>query len=313
MDLNRLHFSSLPESIILYIFTLLDIHSLARAAKVNKQWKRISYDRFLWTSVYLDDCKLSKRKLWKLIRARFDENLKVLHIKPSLKSEKEVVSDAIFHHLNSVSPGLQQLDLLHCDLKSLRAIQLPRTLVSLDLAHSALPANWFSQLSKENFLPLLEELNLSNCSRIDNKELCNIARIKSLRQLNLSHCYRITNSGIQILCENLKDLSEFKIGGCPRVSEIALASINRYLKKLRTLDVSNCNRISDRGLNLIIGMKTIRCVDISHIKTVTETTILNLCRAIPLTNLTVINCGLSSECIQTANCYLPENSQIINR
>lgn len=312
MEFGRLHVSSLPESVILYIFTFLDVHSLARAAKVNKQWKRISYDRLLWTSVYLDDCKLNKRKIWKLVRARFNDYLKQLQIKPSLKSEKDVVSDAIFQHLNSISPGLQQLKLLRCDLKSLRAIQLPRTLTSLDLSYAAIPANWFSQLPKENFLPLLQELILSNCSRIDDRELMNISTIKSLRKLDLSHCYRISNSGIRTICEKLKELVHLNITGCPRVNDLALQSISRSLKNLDSLDVSNCNRITDRGLQCIAELKHVRYVNVSHCKTVAETTILNLCRSIPLTSLNVINCGLSPECIRTAKCYLPTNSQIID-
>ena len=50
--------SIIPDSLLLEIFSYLDIRALGRSVQVCTRWKRVAYDEILWQGI----CK----KIWKI-------------------------------------------------------------------------------------------------------------------------------------------------------------------------------------------------------------------------------------------------------
>ena len=66
-----------PEDLLLRIFTYLDVLSILHCSCTCRLWNRLARDRTLWQNVDLIPYRLGTRALWKFVRQRCSDNLKV--------------------------------------------------------------------------------------------------------------------------------------------------------------------------------------------------------------------------------------------
>lgn len=136
----------------------------------------------------------------------------------------------------------------------------------------------------------LEELKLSNDTKITIKDLINL---KNLRKLSATRSDSVTNGGLEGL-RNLEELVVLELGGLwggmnddglkelcglkkiQRLSMWASVCTDEGLKNLREmilleeLDVHACDTITDEGMKIISEMKSIKKLNISECGSVTD-------------------------------------------
>lgn len=78
----------------------------------------------------------------------------------------------------------------------------------------------------------LESLCCSGCTKITNRGLFFLSKIKTLRSINLSCCPNITNRGVSFL-RDLPALSKLALDGCPLVTDVKEALNNRVVKEIK--------------------------------------------------------------------------------
>jgi hypothetical protein len=115
---------------------------------------------------------------------------------------------------------------------------------ALDLSKgSRVTAELLSQLVP--CMPFLEELNLRDCSFIEDKALEHVSKLRGLRWLDIGNCGEITNRGLLHLAA-LSQLQELCINSCSSIGDAGLAHLANL--PLTALDIGDCPEITHAGL-----------------------------------------------------------------
>lgn len=264
---------NLPANIMLQVFNFLDVKTLCASSTVCRLWYHLVCDRSLWKYVDLSLWPLSLRTLWKIVRNRLSDSALELLIKGFIGTTKksENISPSLLEEIKTKCPSLETLGLCYCDLRNVPAQCLPRNLKSLLLDHSIVPLGWFEGLQCEQFFPNLLELNLTYCTRVENSDLRNITKLKTLENLNLSYCYRVGDEGIQHIAHNLRNLTVLDLSNCPNITDLGLHHIGRHLTGLKKLNLLSSWRITDAGiLSLVHSLAELEYLNLSSCKEVTN-------------------------------------------
>eukprot|EP00210_Caulerpa_lentillifera_P004685 g4470.t1 len=96
-------------------------------------------------------------------------------------------------------------------------------------------------------LPVLEMLNLRDCSWVTDSVLSSLALCENLRFLNLRNCSKFTDHGLRSLINGLQKLESINFRGCSQITDDGIALLSA-LMELRDLDLSFLNQITDRSL-----------------------------------------------------------------
>ncbi|KAF7817939.1 F-box/LRR-repeat protein 3 isoform X1 [Senna tora] len=98
---------------------------------------------------------------------------------------------------------------------------------------------------------LLEELDLTECSGINDRALKYLSRCSELLTLKLGLCTNISDIGLAYIACNFPKMMELDLYRCACIGDDGLAALASGCKKLIKLNVSYCNRITDRGMENI--------------------------------------------------------------
>ena len=226
---SRLELESLPDEILLQIFSYIDFQELLQCGQVSKRIRGICSDNSLWEGIFL----LQKKVKAEFIKSILDRNCDTLSIKttvidgsvklnrPSKLTALDLYCDATkdFYHeiLNSCS--------------SLEFLLMNGIKYSLNLV--------LQNLCKRNG-QTLTSLSLGECKWISKNSL----------QVILKHCTQLTQ--IDLWDTNMsQDSMDFFVNNLsPNVKRISLSSNTENMKDrhIETL-VSRCNRITKLDLS----------------------------------------------------------------
>ncbi|XP_060591639.1 F-box/LRR-repeat protein 12-like [Ruditapes philippinarum] len=254
MDVNL---SSLPDVLILNIFSYLSVKELCKISRVCHSWRRIACDKTLWKNIDMTQLVgLDLRKVWKFYRTRLSDVLRSLKMvgyynakSGSERQKKQLLSDALLEEISSACPNIQELQLHRFFLDRMSSSTLPKSLTHLKLRECGWPLGWLNDAD----LPNLQILDLGKTTRIDDSEIGSILKFTSLEELNLEELYRVTDTGVKLLAENFTCLKVLKLTSA-KVADLGVHFICRNMVSLRGLDLSytfiSDSAVEDIGLNL---------------------------------------------------------------
>src|SRR5690348_11291200 len=98
----------------------------------------------------------------------------------------------------------------------------------------------------------LTSINLSECTRLTDKSIKYLAKLKNLTTLNLTSCFQITDAAIKDLSQ-LQNLTTLNLTGCNRITDAAIKDLSK-LQNLTTLDLINCDKITDAAIKELIKL-----------------------------------------------------------
>jgi len=121
-----------------------------------------------------------------------------------------------------------------------------------------------------------KELDLCGCDRITDASITHhiSKRYTNLQGINLSFCINISHEGIKALVQQCTGLLTISLSNT-NINDQALLNIASALPNLKSLSLAGCQHISDVGLQKLLSKSSdhLLHLDISHCKTLTNTTI----------------------------------------
>ncbi|KAF2288274.1 hypothetical protein GH714_005763 [Hevea brasiliensis] len=197
----------------------------------------------------------------------------VLHYR-QLMCQGDCLSSSSFISIIRVHSGLRQINaaycfselspaLLHCmkDLKNLSTIIINGALVSDTIFTTmssyfrnlvCLKLETCNMITEEgveqlgSHCLLLEELDLTDCSGINDKGLEYLSRCSRLLCLKLGVCANISDKGLLYIALIVQSFMNWIYTG-----DDGLAALSSGCKKLKKLNLSYCSNITDRGMKLL--------------------------------------------------------------
>ena len=210
-------------------------------------------------------------------------NLKKLN----LESCYDITNDGLLflnNLINLVELDLSETNISKIELKYLKILRLEG-------------CNIFNIHDNFKFLYNLEELSLSRCINIMDKDLEFLSTLINLKILNLSECKKITDDGLEYLSKlpNLKILNLSSINNITNIGLEYLSKLSNLLElyldntkiinitdiglehlsklsNLQILTMVNCTQITDVGIEYLSRLPNLKKLDLSHCDKIT-----NLC------------------------------------
>ncbi|KAL3538208.1 hypothetical protein ACH5RR_001574 [Cinchona calisaya] len=108
-----------------------------------------------------------------------------------------------------------------------------------------------SLYSLGSFSCLLEELDLTDCSGINDVGLSYLSNCSKLLCLKLGLCTDISDKGLSYIASYCSKIRELDLYRCSGVGDDGLAALSISCKKLKKLNLSYCNRVTDRGIECL--------------------------------------------------------------
>ncbi|XP_051114758.1 F-box/LRR-repeat protein 3 [Andrographis paniculata] len=238
--------------------------------------------RFL-SEIGLSKCRVTDAGIVQLVNGC--TNLKVLN----LTCCSDLTDDAIFAVANYCQ-GLLCLQLECCNLLTER---------SLDY------------LASRCFL--LKEIDLTDCSGVNDIGLKYLSKCTELKSLKLGLCMNITDKGLSYIASNCFEIREMDVYRCAGIGDDGIAALSHGCKKLQKLILSYCSRITDRGIECLSSLKELSDLEMRCLKNVTGIGLRKLatgCRR--LAELDLKNCGNIDDSGFWALAYYSQNLQQIN-
>lgn len=120
----------LPDSLLLEILSLLDVHSLIRLSRVCKRFHHLYTDEYIWSNVDLTSrsvgSKLDVRKLKKIVHDRIPPTLRRVKLSSNHPKKPPVVTASVLNDLFSKCPTIKNITLENCDLTTVLVTQVVR-------------------------------------------------------------------------------------------------------------------------------------------------------------------------------------------
>ncbi|XP_043940625.1 F-box/LRR-repeat protein 12-like [Protopterus annectens] len=274
----------LPEDILVEVFFYLPVRDLLRISRVSKKWRRLISDKRLWKDVDLTPYKMNSKTLWHLLRRYFSSSLRSLKVRGCLHSVKkqEVLTEAWLSELGKRCSGISHLHITEMDLRTLSCRCLPTSLTRLEIAHSEISVNWFSEATKPGkcSAPKLTSLILRNVPAFSDHHLQNLSPRHPLKTLVLSGTYRVTDKGIEALATSCKEIVHLKLHRC-QISDSALHFVGRHLKQLHSLNLTNIPALTDAGLTCLASLKKLESLNLKYCCQLSAGGITFVCKQLP--------------------------------
>lgn len=287
MTPDNCYFSLIPNELLLYIFSFLNVYEICRyVSPVCVRWWKSSKDPSLWKHLKFSfEHKVEGEKI-----------KQILELSPQLVSlELESREDGgdLVNHVAACCHRLEKLTAKFCD---------------------GLTENTFRSLVEN--CPDLYYLNVEG-SRVCSSECYHLmANFSVLRHLNLSHCHFLDNVGLVKIAKQCKHLEYIDIDGITGIHDNAVVCLTRevgdslthlfldgeYLTdiaykslssctQLKMLGISFCEQMTDVGLSGIYGLKQLTFLKLRKGVQLTPDGLEKLFENGPLPQLTHINLG----------------------
>ena len=265
MKISRLQLESLPDEILLEIFSYMNMQELLQCGQVSKRIREICSDKSLWKETGL----IQKRVKAEFIKSILDRNCEELIIRNTVidgcvklnKTSKLAylslfccTSDAtknFYHEILNSCCSLESLTLSGMKHSSNIVLQNvckrnEKTLFSLDLAE----CRWISKNSLLVISKRCTELTRINLqSTILSQDAMDIfvsALSSNVETICLaSNGDTMTDRQIEILVSRCNKITELDLDDAMLLTDASITSIIKHLKQsLRYLDISHCPKIS---------------------------------------------------------------------
>ena len=263
---TSLQLESLPDEVLLKVFSYFEIQELLRCIHVSKRIRRVCNDKSLWKIVDLSDTKGTKMKVKaEFIKAIFendcqDLDLRNSEIDGSIKLSKAsklkyldlrcYASKRFLHEILLSCCSLQGL-MLDCQYKSNTVFQKfcsqnCQTLRKLNFQAT----NWLSTKSVQVIVTKCTELREISLEcfepGLDQNTLTQLVSGLSpnIRKLSLGGNDEVTDEHIETLVSRCNKITALDVGGMSFLTNNAITSILNHLKlSLRELDITDCPNI----------------------------------------------------------------------
>jgi len=196
IDHSNFNINDLPTEILLHLFSFLSQKELLlTVAPVCQLWHELSSDPLFWRTLLFD---LSNQNIT-------SKTLQNCFARSHLLHSLEIIGGRYSRFSLSVA------DILCCAsyCKNVVNLQL-RFVSSLDLQMTAELVHNF---------PLLENLNVEGCERLDHKCILLICKLSHLRALNIAYCTHLVDKTLDVLSCYLPQLQSLNIDGLNQISD----------------------------------------------------------------------------------------------
>lgn len=248
-----------PDSVLLEIFSYLNLLELGVAAGVCRRWYVLCHDPVLRRRLDASVVPLSGIRIWRLLRHQVTGGVRELRLRGCFLYRSRWGPHAEGFH--SMSPSLHSFTLpeLRRRCPALRALtltdmalafdstgaapaigDLPASLRRLALRACSFQAPGFFRRDPHQLLSRLELLDLADCVQTDGATLALLAeRASSLRALGLERCRRLDGEHLRRLGSPLLGrLRVLDLEGCP-LDDDALAAVLSSASSLEQLYVAD--------------------------------------------------------------------------
>eukprot|EP01121_Diplochlamys_sp_Union-15-3_P011250 TRINITY_DN3236_c0_g1_i2.p1 TRINITY_DN3236_c0_g1~~TRINITY_DN3236_c0_g1_i2.p1 ORF type:complete len:232 (+),score=13.60 TRINITY_DN3236_c0_g1_i2:153-848(+) len=193
-DVAQLSICDIPASVLLKIFKLLDIRTIAKISSVCSTFKSITYHRYLWSNYKADNFN-------ELVRLG-DRGWSVMTLC--------IVTD--------ITPDeLQMLSVKNPNLYSLN--------ISCNQLNN-------DNLTFISAFKKMKQLTLQNCRKIDSEGFKNLEKCKSLEKLELIICPYLKADLLRYLLNKLKQLKRASLTWCLHVKHSDLYHLKKEFPKV---------------------------------------------------------------------------------
>jgi len=111
----------------------------------------------------------------------------------------------------------------------------------------------------------LRHFYVSDCSRITEISMRNIAHLKALVVVNLADCLRINDSAVRAIVEGPSGpvLRELNLTNCIRVTDASLLRISQRCVSLRYLTLCHLELLTEAGMEFVSTIKSLYALDVT--------------------------------------------------
>ncbi|KAK9399344.1 F-box/LRR-repeat protein 13-like [Crotalus adamanteus] len=181
------------------------------------------------------------------------------------------------------APKLKELNLANCchvsDISLVKISERCPNLIYLNLHNCQLVTD--TGMQAMTAMASLAYLNISRIG-ITDQGLESLGRHLKIKEIILSECRLISDTGMKVLCTELKKLDYVDLSFCRHISNATLKNLSLNCRKLTCLIMVGCVKINDSGIQLIAsGCSFLHYLDISGCKNVTDKTLKNLAKGCP--------------------------------
>ncbi|CAN9504672.1 unnamed protein product [Ophioblennius macclurei] len=229
-----LSWDHLPDELLLRVLMYLRLQDLVRVSVVCMRWRRLAFDKCLWSSVDLEGLIHAGPALQQVLkfgtcRLRCPrscvEELEITDTSPLQITHIDLSSSII--HTSTLESILRRCTLLKC--VSLEGLQLSDTVIS------CLASN-----------PALQQLNLSGCSGFSATPLsAMLSSCSSLTQLNMSWCH-FTSEHVKSVVQHVTPaVTHLNLSGyreCLTLEDVKV--LVERCPRIQTLDLSDCTLLT---------------------------------------------------------------------
>ena len=294
---------SMPDEVLLHIFSFLSVADLPNLGRVCKMFNRISNDSYLWKTVEVCDGQVNDRWLVEMgerspksvslvrcngtpvtnlgLRSFFKcckTSLQELHVENC--TGEYMSGDSVLLHASCHCRRLRRVNVAWSKMSDNGLIAIAVALPEL----SALNINGNSSVSDEAFHILTERhakhltsLEMSGCFAVSSEILLTfIQSTTNLEKVNLGLCSKLSSDAIINMCPNLRSLKQLDLRGIKSLTNECLRAIARHCESLQTLVVSNCSTLTDAGLAEVAALhNSLKHLDLSGCSQVTDSGVMN--------------------------------------
>ncbi|XP_063817049.1 S-phase kinase-associated protein 2 [Pseudophryne corroboree] len=285
---------SLPDELLLSLFSYLHLTDLLRVSRVCKRWNRLSCDESLWHSLDLTAKHLTDGVIGSLL------SLGVV----VLRCPRTSIGEVMFKQIRPLR--LQHADFSNCTVSTdtLRSIiSCCHRLHNLSLEGMDLTDDILWAIAQNSDL---ERLNLGGCSGFSAESLRKMLEsCTGLDELNLSWC-EFTADHVKVAVSNFpRSVTQLNFSGYRQNLEIAdVDSLVQRCPELTHLDLSDSVMLTSDCLSVFHQLLHLQHLGLSRCYQICPATLLELGKHMPLQTLSVYGIVTDSS-IQLLNESLP--------
>jgi F-box/leucine-rich repeat protein 2/20 len=121
-----------------------------------------------------------------------------------------------------------------------------------------------------NVAGTLQVLSLWFCPKISDKSSEAIASLKRLQVLDVAECHNLTDSFVERISGSNFQMTSLNLSGCSQITNQSILSISSCLQNLIHLNLANCHQITSKGIEELVGLKNLACLNAMNCSHVTD-------------------------------------------
>ncbi|XP_033123341.1 uncharacterized protein LOC117121988 isoform X2 [Anneissia japonica] len=274
----------LPNDVLLYIFSFLCLKDKVQVERVCKRWQRVVLQS--WQAVEKLDINgvfggfmnnMLTDNIFRLLLKKGCWNLKELDLSPSPYLLTDWAVELI---------GQRCKKLVKLDLTSVKVTKLSLKFLS----SSCKQLKWIRLKNCNGFgekglwwlfhhCKLLEFVDVTANHRISGQ--CFYMLSETLGVLILEECASVTDEGVKHLVNRCPRLEHLDLRGCVCITTTAVESLSKGLRHLKHLDLKGVYPKISQGNLSFSGLNSLEVLAIVNNSSVTDATILTVCRSNP--------------------------------